>query len=70
MRIRLKELMEATGTTPDEVAKVVWPESNQHTRYVSMKKWLDGKNVTINLSSLWELSKFFGTTNIEKLIEP
>jgi len=72
MRLRLTELMAETGVTPDQVAKAMWPESPDHSRYVSMKKLTDanGKIKTIQLQQLQALSELFLTTNIEKIIEP
>ncbi len=39
MKLRIKELMAETGATPDQVAKILWPDAKPHTRYVLMKRF-------------------------------
>ncbi len=69
MKLRIKELMAETGATPDQVAKILWPDAKPHTRYVLMKRFERFGYVQTGLDKLKALADFFGTTNIDKLIE-
>jgi len=69
MRIRIPELMAETGVTTEEVALVLWPNATKHTRYVLMRRFERMGYVQTGLDKLKALSEFFGTTNINKLID-
>jgi hypothetical protein len=69
MRIRIPELMAETGATPKEVSAILWPDAKPHTRYVLMRRFERMGYVQTGLDKLKALSEFFGTTNINKLID-
>lgn len=67
-RINLDQLMAETGHSEEEVMKIMWPDTSQHTRYVLMQKWRKQNHFIAGLDKLCALAELFGTDRISKLI--
>lgn len=67
--IKINELQRLNGMNDAEFAKLLWPESNAHTRRVLLARWRKDGVKTITLDQLRTLSETFGTTNLNNLIQ-
>jgi hypothetical protein len=69
-KFRIKQLMAESGATTDDVARAMWPDSTDHSRYVAMKTFEKNNYRKAALDQVKALAELFGVNEIDKLIEP
>lgn len=52
MRLRLKELLKEKGIKPMELAAVLWPNSNEHTRRINISGMMCGRRGMLKIEHI------------------
>jgi hypothetical protein len=61
--------MQQTGVKPAQIGAILWPDSSPQSRAVLIGRWLSAGIPSIRLDQLKALRDYFGTTNINNLID-